>query len=178
MSETVEEIANIIESEQIVTDIYHTHGSVCGLLCCGRSIDAAAWSQSLLDELNSDDGQDAERVLRQFFDATARELSDSQCQFQLLLADDHDGLGFRTGVLSRWVVGFLDGLIDQRINESAKFPDEIKEAIEDLSRIAEVDSDLNSPMEADETAYFELVEYVRVAAMLIFETCRSTEAVS
>ncbi len=89
-----------------------------------------------------------------------------------MLPDDDEHLGERTAALAHWCSGFLYGLGVSGVTESTQLPGEAAEVLGDLAKIASVDYELDEPGEAEEQAYEEVVEYVRVGALLVFESLR------
>ena len=143
------------------------HGLLCGLLCADETLSMEQW----LEQIDQADAQEALRdSLIQLFDATLAELNDEDLEFNLLLPDEHTRLWARTESLARWCQGFLSGLGLGGL--SGRQTPDVQEFILDLSHIAQVKFD--GAGEENETAYTEIVEYIRVGVMLLKQTLRST----
>lgn len=151
-------------------DASESHGILCGMLSAGGYIADRDWLRQVVPEEQREmHGGD---VLRALYNATVWQLGDPQFSFTLLLPDEEAGLGDRTQALAHWCSGFLYGLGLGGVTESTQLPGEAAEVLGDLAKIASVDYELEKPSEEEEQAYEEVVEYVRVAALLVFESMR------
>ena len=77
----------------------------------------------------------------------------------------------RTDSLGAWCSGFLSGFGLGFDNDKQTLSSEITEGMEDLASIAQIsfDEDDEEPEGYNaEASYIELVEYVRLAAMMVF----------
>ena len=58
------------------------------------------------------------------------------------------------------------------VSLDAKYSDEVREAIEDLTKISRLQyNDEEIGDDEDETAYTELVEYAKIASLLLHSEC-------
>lgn len=160
------------------------HGMLAGLLC-GRpdavaevwirllyteslaESDASALQLSVPDELNL--------ILEALYQSTSVQLVSGDFDFKLLLPDDDQPLAARAYALAEWSRGFLFGfgVSDQRSYDT--LPDDVSEMLRDYSDIAQLEhqdagAEDEDGGEDEERAYFELVEYVRLGAMMIYQT--------
>ena len=151
-------------------DAAETHGTVCGALCAGLE-DDSAWMEHVLDEASGTEAaQDAcRRVLAALRDETHALLRGGTLEFEPFLPDDETGLADRTAALGEWCQGFLFGLglAGARI-DTDELSDETGEVLRDVSQIANAGFE-GSGSEEDETAYTEIVEYVKVGVQLLYE---------
>lgn len=151
-------------------DAAESHGMLCGMLSAGGHIAERDWLSQVLpgapDEMKGCD------TLLALYHGTIWQLADPQFSFTMLLPDDEAPLGDRTRALAQWCSGFLYGLGLGGVTESTQLPGEAAEVLGDLAKIASVDYELEEPGEEEERAYGEVVEYVRVAALLVFESMR------
>lgn len=99
------------------------------------------------------------------------ELDTSEMQFRPLLPTDDRPLDERTRCLAHWCSGFLSGF---GTGEPVIAPGDATEALRLLEQIARAATDPEAEEEAEEGAYTELVEFVRVAVLLLREDNRST----
>ena len=98
-----------------------------------------------------------------------RQLADSDYSFRLLLPNDVAALELRAHALIGWCRGFLGGFgLGGRAASSLS--GEGAEALQDLATLASSEPGFDSP-ESDEEALGELVEFVRVAALLLYGDC-------
>ncbi|MGB7800635.1 YecA family protein [Buttiauxella sp.] len=142
------------------------HGLISGMLCGGNK--DTSW-QPLLHDLTNEGlafGQNLADTLRQMHGATGDTLEDDGFMFQLYLPDGDDVSVFdRADALAGWVNHFLLGLgVTQP--KLDKVTGETGEAIDDLRNIAQLGYDEDEDQEELEMSLEEIVEYVRVAALL------------
>lgn len=147
--------------------VAETHAVVTGLLCARpnqedrelathlAALQVGDWtSERILDQLGPALG-----VLR-------NELSSADMDFRLLLPTEDRPLEERTRCLAHWCSGFLTGF-------GAASPtirsEEASDALRMLEQIARAATDSESDQEAEEGAYIELVEFVRVAVLMLRE---------
>jgi len=153
-------------------ELAESHGLLCGLLCREASGTASDFMghlgamQLLVNPVSA-----LESVMEEVFDSTRRQLEDEEFGFMLWLPDDDESLETRTISLAQWCSGFLAGLASG--GQLDALSDEAKEAIDDLQQIgrAEISSG-QEENEEDETAFAEIVEYVRVVVLMMREDFR------
>lgn len=148
------------------------HGLICGLLC-GNANSAAAWEELITGGKES---AKTHEVLQQLYDMSAKQLNDFLFEFQLIIPADDQALPQRAEALTLWCQGFLTGLKLAQIQIVDREPSEVTEAINDLIEIAKMNYEEVVASEEDEAAYVELVEYVRMAVILIYQDLRETGA--
>ena len=105
---------------------------------------------------------------------TFEKLNDTEMTFYPLFSPDSASLTDRTGSLSIWCQGFIDGFgfgfaIAQKTFRDPAGQDIIGEIIEDFSQISKLTSVSVMNQDEEELAYMEVVEYIRVGVQLIFE---------
>ena len=107
---------------------------------------------------------------------TLEKLNDAEMTFYPLLLPDSASLTDRTGSLSSWCQGFIDGvglaIAQKNVPIDSAGQDIIGEIIEDFSQISKLTSASVMNQDGEELAYMEVVEYVRVGVQLIFEEMR------
>lgn len=151
-----------------------THGLLAALLTGNVSIQRQAWIDSLLtSQFEKGDvlAQEAQQILLQLFDHSAAYFADEHdLQFELLLPDDDAGIEPRIEALAEWCQGYLAGLNLMHISESTIEGQDAKEALQDLTKMAclchEDEQDGDQEIEA---AFMELVEFARMAVMLVHD---------
>ena len=99
---------------------------------------------------------------------TVRILCSGQCNFVPLLPDDNTGLGIRSAALANWCSGFLYGIGSAGDDVEARLSEDALEVLSDFSEVTRLRSDAKES-EAAEADYSEIVEYMRVGVMLMFE---------
>jgi uncharacterized protein YgfB (UPF0149 family) len=153
-------------------ELAECHGLLCGLLCRETSGTANDFMSHLgAMQLLVNPASAIEAVMEEAFESTKRQLEDEEFGFSLWLPDDEESLETRTIALAQWCSGFLAGLASG--GQLDALSEEAKEAIEDLQQIgrAEISSG-KEESEEDETAFVEIVEYVRVVALMMREDFR------
>jgi uncharacterized protein YgfB (UPF0149 family) len=156
-----------------------SHGLLCGLACREPGRDAAFFLEQLAAmRLVIDPGEALQAALVEAWQSTLAQYEDEEFGFSLWLPDDDEPLEDRTVALGRWCSGFLAGLGSG--GQLDALSDEAREAIGDLQEIAR--AELSAPgaagsqSEEDESAYAEIVEYVRVVALVLREDFRGPQA--
>tara|TARA_B110000285_G_scaffold234267_1_gene310612 strand:- start:3721 stop:4320 length:600 start_codon:yes stop_codon:yes gene_type:complete len=149
------------------------HGLLAGQLSAGVRADAEAWLAMVVAHLDiqvlEDDDDKAELVT--LYDLVLEQLMAADFGFQLLLPEDDVELTGRTESLGAWCSGFLSGFGLGFDRSKQTLSSEITDSMEDLANIAQVSFDADEEElegESAETSYVELVEYVRLAAMMVF----------
>lgn len=139
------------------------HGIIAGLLC-GKDNPGEAWV-----ELVTGSKETPPESLQRLYENSEKQLSDFLFEFQLLLPEDSDDLASRTESLTLWAQGFLTGLKAAHVRMQGREPSDVTEAINDLIEIAKINYEDVVANEEDEAAFVELVEYVRMATILIYQ---------
>jgi uncharacterized protein YgfB (UPF0149 family) len=145
---------------------------ISGLLC-GNPTSTAAWEELVTG------GKETEKtheVLQSLYDATAQQLKDFLFEFELILPSDTDALPARAEALTLWCQGVLTGFKLAGVPIVERDASELTEAINDLIEIAKMNYEEVIATEEDEAAYVELVEYVRMAVIFIYQDLRESEA--
>lgn len=142
------------------------HGLISGMLCGGNS--DSSW-QPLIHDLTNEGlafGHELAEALRKMHAAISDSLEDDGFLFQLYLPDGDDVSVFdRADALAGWVNHYLLGLgVTQP--KLDKVTGEAGEAIDDLRNIAQLGYDEDEDQEELEMSLEEIIEYVRVAALL------------
>lgn len=132
------------------------------------------WLRTVLEEADASNGaaRDCATLLETLFAETHRQLADRLSQFMPLLPQDGDSTPDRAAALARWCEGFLHGLVSDVRSEHLKerlAQEPLSDIIRDLLEMTRATADADSEEEADEEAYVELVEYLRVAVQLAYE---------
>ncbi len=158
------------------------HGTLCGLLCAAVEDLPGTWIHNTLADAQENPRQlpvSTRRTFEELYEKSLTALEGQQMTFAPLLPDDRSELRERTSALARWCQGFLYGLAVRGLREFSELDGEIREFLEDMAEISRAELEPEDlPSEADEAAYAELVEYVRVGVQLMYETVNPGRAVS
>lgn len=155
------------------------HGSLCGLLCAGAADLPEAWIRDTLADAGDyhfGGNDDARTALEALHAGTVEALDGGALDFQLLLPDDAAPLAERAAALASWCNAFLYGLSVRGLRPMQELPDELREILADFSEIGRAGVAEEETQEEGESAYVELVEYVRVAVQIVYEECRAPPA--
>lgn len=181
-------IAALFQHLGLSLDPAECHGSLCGILCATEAVKAAAWANQVLagqldlpvsefaTPQNQADGEGRTLLLMLYKD-TAAQLEDPEYGFSLLLPDDDQALRQRVESLSRWCQGYLLGLSLGGVREQTGLPGESHDVMRDFVEISRLGHGESGGDEEDETAFAEIVEYVRMAVLLVYEELRPLRAV-
>lgn len=163
-----EQVDDTLRAVNADTTAAEAHGMLCGMASASGAPDKAAWIAHVLANTTprGDAAKNCLAVLVGLFQRTLRELDDASMRFQPLLPDDSAPLALRAGALGQWAGGFLAGVGFGGLKQETPLSADVREALRDLDAIARVELDAGGG-EDDETAYAELVEYVKVAALLV-----------
>ncbi|MEH0873633.1 YecA family protein [Pectobacterium cacticida] len=163
-----EDLNQLLNWQQVALTAAEMHGLICGMLCGGNHDDS--W-RTLVFELTNDGmafTQTLSQPLQNLYQTTREMLEDDGFLFQLFLPDDaQDNVTVfdRADALAGWVNHFLLGIgvVQPTLN---KAQGELKEAIEDLRNIAQLGYDEEEDQEELEQSLEEVIEYVRISAIL------------
>ncbi|CAB0151888.1 hypothetical protein PSI9734_02248 [Pseudidiomarina piscicola] len=167
-SQTYDRLSEFFEHHELLSSAAEIHGLLAGMVAGGASVEGDDWLLLLSDLIN--EGQSFAPAVRERVRLMAEELAaslkDPELGFQLLLPSDHAPLHERLQALTAWVQSFLVGFGVNQTN-LAGLSGDLREAIDDMVEIAKLDIAVDDDEEA-ERAYFEIMEYLRISAMLCF----------
>ena len=151
------------------------HGLICGILCAGTTEEGKLKSEIAWESLVTGNKKTAQAhaLLQTLYEVSAKQIRDFLFEFNLLLPNDEAGLPARAEALTLWCQGILTGLKLVQIPIEGREASEVTEAINDLIEIAKMSYENVVENEEDELAYEELVEYVRMAVILIYQDLHS-----
>lgn len=144
------------------------HGALCGALCVREPAEIDPLRLLETAAQSSDASAGAAQALHRLRGESAHAFTDSELGFAPLLPDDQEDLPQRVRALSAWCEGFLFGLSSGRALAMKHCSPEFKEIVKDFTEFTRAGVSEDEDMELEETAYAELVEYIRVGAQLIF----------
>ena len=155
-------------------DAAQTHGLLSGRLAVAGADSGFGWLNQVLEGTEPNDAlrSECEVLLGKLFETTYRQLSERQSQFEPLLPDDQDSTAVRAAALGHWCEGFLHGLVSADHGDALRErlgSEPLADIIKDMLQITRAAADEEGDDEADEEAYAELVEYLRVAVQLTYE---------
>lgn len=160
----------LLQESALAPTAGEAHGMLCGLICGGSPSPERAWLDQLFPVPDAADPQWQETLtsLHALACQTQDRLQGRGLAFTPLAPDDSRPLVTRAIALYDWVRGFLFafgmlGVVERDLTEQTR------EVLRDFADITRLDLDQLTGSEEDESALTELIEFVRVAAMLVFE---------
>ncbi|MCL2913547.1 UPF0149 family protein [Shewanella corallii] len=164
----IDKLKTALSAAEIGQHPVEVHGALVGLISGGVSVNRDGWQKPLAELMN--DGQPLTGELKvlvgeMYQDALTR-LADAEFGFVPLLPEEEEPLASRVEALSLWVQSFLTGLaiIQPKLNQASA---DVREVIQDLAEIARVELDVTEDEES-EAAYMEILEFVRMSAILCY----------
>ena len=141
------------------------HGLLLGRTCAGAGFDRDSWLACASEMLDLDSDERIAQALAGLQLMLKTELESGELSLVLLLPADEAPLAERAAALGQWCQGFLAGfgLTAREGTLSA----EGREVLEDLAAIARIEEALEESEDA-ESDYMEVMEYMRVAPLLLF----------
>ncbi|MFC6439027.1 UPF0149 family protein [Bowmanella sp. JS7-9] len=150
------------------SDPAEIQGMLCGMLAGGMALENRGWLNALADFINQGEpfSESVNLQLKELYDDLCQQLLSTDFGLTLLIPDDNAPINERGQALIKWVQGFMLGFgLEQ--NDLTKCSDDVKEALEDFSEISRMDEEMLEGEESEQ-ALFEVMEYVRISAMLCF----------
>jgi len=155
-------------------DAAQAHGLLSARLAIAGVDCGFGWLTQVLEGTDESNAlrSECEAMLRNVFESTSRQLAERQSEFSPLLPGDTTSTVLRTAALAHWCEAFLHGLVSGGHDDDLKArlaAEPLAEIIKDLLQITRAGSVEEDDAAADEAAYAEIVEYLRVAAQLTYE---------
>ena len=161
------QIEQQLQDLHAMTEAAEAHGTLAGALCAASRYRLEDWVGEILpDEVAA---QAPAQTLRTLYAETSSALAGHNMEFELLLPDDEEPLERRTEALCLWCNGFLYGLGTAGHADPTCLPGDAGEIIRDFNQIMQAGVDESEGSEANESAYAELVEFVRVGVQIVYE---------
>ena len=162
------EVSAQIAQLQLGVEAAELHGSLCGFLSGGESPGRDQWLARVMAEPEPEEVS-RDSALDRMFVATETLLESPDFGFELLLPNDESSIGERGDALLGWCRGFLGGF-GLSAGENPPLGEDSADALRDLARMAASELSYEDP-EGDEESLAEIVEFVRVAALLLHGDC-------
>jgi len=163
-----DELSSLLQANGIASDAAEIQGILTGMLAGGMPLNSKDWLAPLADFIFQGEAfpNDVSLAIKRLFEQTRSELTASDFSLLLCLPDDAAPINDRGQALLKWVQGFMLGFGLHQA-DLTRCSDEVKEALDDFSEISRMEEDMPEDEEAEQ-ALFEVMEYVRVSAMLCF----------
>jgi len=160
-------VQQLLARERSLAEAAEAHGTLAGCLCAAAGYRFEDWLHEILPEGRA--APAATATLRELYTATADALLQPDMELELLLPADDEPIAARTAALALWCQGFLYGLGAGAIADLRQLPGDVGEIVRDFVEITRAGVDAEQAEESNESAYAELVEFVRVGVQLLFE---------
>jgi uncharacterized protein len=160
-------IQQLLAQERALADAAEAHGTLAGCLCAASGYRFEDWLREILPEGRA--APESAATLQELYAATAGALQHPDMEFELLLPEDAQPIDARTAALAQWCQGFLYGLGAGAIHDASELPGDVGEVVRDFAEITRAGVDVQQGEESNESAYADLVEFVRVGVQLLFE---------
>lgn len=161
-------VQNGLDALRIPLSASEVHGAVTGCLCAGAELTPRNWLAFALTDADLDGAIPPGTALAEMYQSLSMQLAGEVLDFgfDLLLPPDDRRVAERGPALIDWCRGFLGGF-GVVSAPGQPLSDEAEEALHDLAKIAASDLDY-SESEADEEAFSDVREYIRIAAVLLY----------
>lgn len=163
-------IADVFVTESITASPSELHGQLCGYLASGVTLPLEDWLSMVVEFCDIEGWKDdaSRAVIVELYTATLTLLQNGEFALVPSISDEDAELCERGVTLAQWAHGFLAGygLSGQKNDLS----DDTKQILRDFANISGMQAEMraledNNDNEADLT---ELVEYVRLSAMMLY----------
>jgi len=151
-----------------LADAAEAHGSLCGALCSVSPYRMQDWINEILPD-GAALSEESSAMMERVFTASATSFGEQGMEFEPLLPDDGQPLNGRANALALWCTGFLYGLGTGYVSDLEALSGDVGEIVRDFTEISRATGDDAEGDESNEQAYAELVEFIRVAAQVVFE---------
>ena len=161
-------VADALGRAGIMGNPAELHGMLCGRIGGGQvlSEEDCLTAVAQLFEVTRSSVDTIGGELVAVYQSAVDSFVDTGFGFELLLPDDETELSLRLDSLGQWCQGFLVGLGLSGLSGDTQFSTDAADALKDVAQIAQIDTD-EVASEESEVSLFELVEYVRMAALMI-----------
>lgn len=166
---TFPEVAKTLEDLSSSVPAAEAHGCLCGALCTTAHYSMERWLEEIIPEEDKRADDDSQQALRLLYADTLNAVRGEEMDLELLLPDDDSPLEARASALSLWCQGFLYGFGTGAPVKAEELPTNVDEVLRDLTHIGRASVELEGGGEEEETAYTEVVEYVRVGVQLVHD---------
>jgi len=154
------------------------HAIAVGLVSGAVADPDAQWHDAVYAELDPNDvlAKECRSQLDELYAAAGEQMRDDAFGLQLFMpgqpvADMHASTALRD-----WAQGFLYGFGLAGENAARQLSAEGQEALQDFYEIAQMEVAEGEPAEEEQQALTEIEEYMRVAAMLVYEDMHAPAA--
>lgn len=171
-----DELANLFVELKVYSSPSELHGLLCGYLARGDQFDEQSWLEGAATFLEQErfDIDEHKTLLLEMFATTQQQFMADGFELLMLLPEDDVVISERAESLGRWCQGFVTGFGSAvtRVSEEAR------ETLDDLGQIAQIDDEDIEADEESEQNFMQLVEYARMAAIMLFSEIHASNPVA
>lgn len=142
------------------------HGAITGLLTSGAT-DIDEEDVALL--LDCEFAPVVAQLVERLIETTRAQLQEQDFSFQPVLPLDDTALAARVSALGHWCESFTNGFSAGFVLGESALGAEGREALTDIAQLASLVDEPADDMEDQEEDYMELVEYVRMATVTLYQ---------
>lgn len=162
---------------QVETEPAELHGVMCATICVPPGSDASSWMD---EEIFSNLGESAaltqsREMVQQLWQITHEQITGPDCDLALLLPDEDTSLADRSEAFAAWCEGFLYGMGLHGQARLKGLSADSRELMTDMSEFTRLDIE-EEDSEDGEAALQELVEYVRVGVLMVYQDLAENES--
>ncbi len=162
--------AKHLKENNVIATPAELHGHASGMIAVNHELEVREWVDLILQDycFEGSDSAKLSPVLKALFDYAKDKLAADNFTFNPLLPGDDNDLSDRLDALSSWCASFLTGLTFAGLKAEGNMHDDVHEFIADLEKISKGDT-MAGDSQGEEADYFELVEYVKAGAILVYQ---------
>jgi uncharacterized protein YgfB (UPF0149 family) len=178
ISVTHTELDQLLHAADADCGAAESHGMLCGILCAAGNADEKLWLEPILGEGNTlgAAAQESRELLARLYAESRLRLNEDGLGLVLLLPQDDALLPRRSRALGQWCQGFLYGLALGGIRGNREPAANVGEIMHDFYEISNAGFDAEAADETEESAYLEIVEYVRMSVLVCHHELQSLPA--
>lgn len=166
-----DDLAEMLDEIDAAVSPSEAHGYVCGQFAGGQRLEKEPWLRNLQQFMDVEGELNAavKRDLLDWRDECLAAITDPEFAFEPFVPEVEATLIRRLEALAAWTQGFLTGFGLASPDQTA-LPEDVASAVKDLTEVSRVDLETEENEES-ESAYSEVAEYVRMAALMIYMEC-------
>lgn len=171
-----DELNQLLIDSRCTTRAAECHGFLCGYICIHNDLDdEVVWNCLLADAAGADQSCACLAGLQALAADVRTQMAAPDFSLQLLLPDDSRPLRERGVSFIQWCEGFLSGIGAAGVMKFYTLSSECRELLDDLYKICRLDPDTIDDAGAEERALTELIEYVRMGAIMMHDELRRSD---
>ena len=166
-----DELADLFVELKVFSSPSELHGMLCGQLVRPDKFDENSWLSEAATFLEQPhfESDEAKTLLLEMFATTRQQFMATGFELLMLLPDDDADISDRAESLGRWCLGFVTGIGAAR----TALTEEGRETLDDVEKISQIDEQSLEDDEEHEQDLMQLVEYVRMAAIMLYSELHS-----